>query len=131
NAAGFTLAHAVLFKSMGFGDDGRMVYLIGTRPGCELPCEDGRSYPDFLDFRAHAKKLESLDAYSITFVSVSDKSAFPDRYEAMRISANGLDVLGHKPFLGRNFIPADEQPEAAPVALLTYGLWERRYGKDE
>ncbi len=130
NAAGFTLARAVLFKSMGFADDGRMVYLIGTRPGCELPCDDGRSYPDFLDFRAHAKTLESLVAYSIAFVSVSDQSAFPDRYEVMQISANGFEVLRHKALLGRNFIAADEQPGAARVAILTYAMWERRYGKD-
>ncbi len=129
NAAGFTLAHAVLFKSMGFGDS-RIAYVVGSQPGCELPCDVGRSYPDFLDFRAHVKTLQSLVAYSVTFVSVSDKSAFPDRYEAMQISANGLDVLGHKPLLGRGFIPADELVGAAPVAMLTYGLWERRYAKD-
>lgn len=129
NAAGFTLAHAVLFKSMGFGDR-RIVYITNSSPGCELPCEAGRSYPDFLDFRAHVKTLESLVGYSITFVSVSDKAAFPDRYEGMRISANGMDVLGHRPILGRSLIAADERVGAAPVALLAYGMWERRYGKD-
>lgn len=129
NAAGFTLAHAVLFKSMGFGDP-RIIYITNALPGCELPCETGRSYPDFLDFRAHVKTLESLVGYGITFVSVSGTAAFPDRYEAMKISANGMDVLGHKPLLGRGFITADEQVGASPVALLAYGLWERRFGKD-
>ena len=129
NAAGFTLAHAVLFKSMGFGDP-RIIYITNALPGCELPCETGRSYLDFLDFRAHVKTLESLVAYSITFVSVSGTTAFPDRYEAMKVSANGIEVLGHKPLLGRGFITADEQLGAPRVALLAYGLWEKRYGKD-
>jgi predicted permease len=130
NTAGFTVARAVLFKSMGFANDPRIVYIFGTRPDCDLPCEEGRSYPDYVDFRRQAKTLESLVAYRIRFVSVSDKSDFPNRYEAMQITANGLGVLGHRPLLGRSFIPADEQPGAAPVAILAHGLWERRYGKD-
>ena len=118
-----------LYWRMGFGDP-HIVYISNASPGCELPCEVGRSYPDFLDFRDHVKTLESLIAYGITFVSVSGKGAFPDRYEAMQIPANGMEVLGHRPVLGRSFMAADEQVGAAPVTLLAYGMWERRYGMD-
>src|SRR6059036_2769712 len=34
------------------------------------------------------------------------------------------------PFLGRAFLPEDEKPGAPPVVVLTYSLWENRYGKD-
>ncbi|MGH9667776.1 MAG: ABC transporter permease, partial [Bryobacteraceae bacterium] len=46
------------------------------------------------------------------------------------MSANGLSVLGQKPAAGRDFTPEDVRPGATPVAILTYPLWEDRYGKD-
>ena len=39
-------------------------------------------------------------------------------------------LVGQKPILGRDFTPSDEMPGAAPVAILSYSFWERRYGKD-
>jgi putative ABC transport system permease protein len=130
NASVFTLAHAVIAQNLGFDGKGRAVYVIGSAPGCELPCDTMRSYPDFLDFRARSKTFESLAAYTFESVQVSDKSGFPDRYEGMAMSANGFSALGQRPLLGRNFIAADEQPGAAPVVMLSYRFWQTRYGKD-
>jgi len=130
NAAVFTLANAVLFKTLAYEGSGHIVYILGAQPGCELPCDTGRSYPDFREFRAQAKSFEALVAYFFTSVNLSDARSLPERYFAMQISANGLSVFGQKPAAGRDFIPADERPGAAPVAMLTYALWETRYGKD-
>jgi predicted permease len=130
NAAVFTIANAALFKPLPYERNGHIVYILGAQPGCELPCDSGRSYPDFREFRAQAKSFEALVAYHFAPVNLSDASALPERYRAMRISANGFAALGQQPVAGRDFIPADERPDAAPVAMLAYALWERRYGKD-
>lgn len=130
NAAVFTLANGVMFKTLAFERSGHIVYVLGQQPGCELPCDTGRSYPDFREFRAQAKSFEELVAYHFAPVNLSDASGLPERYRAMLISANGFSAFSQKPVAGRDFIPADERPDAAPVAMLAYALWERRYGKD-
>jgi len=122
NAAVFTIANAALFKPLPYERNGHIVYILGAQPGCELPCDSGRSYPDFREFRAQAKSFEALVAYHFAPVNLSDASALPERYRAMRISANGFAALGQQPVAGRDFIPADERPDAAPVAMLAYAL---------
>ena len=129
NTAVFTLANAVLFKTLPFEGGGHIVYVQGVEPGCELPCDTGRSYPDFREFREQAKSFESMMAYRFMPVSISDASGLPERYKAMQMSANGFSVFGQRPVAGRDFIPADERPGATPVAILTYALWETRYAK--
>jgi predicted permease len=129
NAAVFTIANAALFKTLAYERSGHIVYILGQQPGCELPCDTGRSYPDFRQFQAQAKSFEAIVAYHFLPVNLSDASS-PERYRAMQISANGFSTFGQKPVAGRDFIPADERPSAAPVAMLAYALWERRYGKD-
>lgn len=129
NAAVFTITNAALFKTLPYERSGHIVYVLGSQPGCELPCDTGRSYPDFREFQAQAKSFEALVAYHFEPVNLSEASN-PDRYRAMRISANGFSAFGQKPVIGRDFLPADERPGAAPVAMLAYAMWERRYGKD-
>ena len=130
NTAVFTLANAVLFKSLAYESAGRVVYIQGTEPGCEFPCDSGRSYPDFRDFKAQAKSFRALIAYRFDRVNLGDAQGSPERYAAMTMSANAFAALKQKPVLGRDFTAEDERAGAPPVALLTHQLWENRYGKD-
>ncbi|MGH7486059.1 MAG: ABC transporter permease, partial [bacterium] len=128
NAAVFTIANAFLIKNLPFEGSDRILYISGdtrTEAGF-LPV----SYPDYRDFRTQTKSFADLAAFEYAGVSVTDKSGFPERYRAIRMSANGLSVLGQKPAAGRDFTPEDVRPGATPVAILTYPLWEDRYGKD-
>ena len=53
----------------------------------------------------------------------------PDRVWGMVASANYFDVLGVRPILGRTFLPAeDEKPGGAPVAVISYRLWQTHFG---
>jgi predicted permease len=61
---------------------------------------------------------------------IVDQSAVPETCDGTNLSANAFQVLQLRPILGRDFAPADEKLGAAPVAILSYGLWERRYSKD-
>ena len=130
NAAVFTLANAALLRSLPFDQGGHIVYVQGAKAGCESPCDIGRSYPDYREFRAQAKSFEGLAAYCFITGSVSDRSGLPERFRAWLMSANGFSVLGWKPVIGRDFVSTDERPGAAAVVLLAYSLWETRYGKD-
>ena len=127
NMTVFTLANAFLFKNLPFEDSDRILYVsntLRTRPGTVRSV----SYPDFVEFREHAKSFEGLAAFANRTVDLSDGKGFPERYRCPVITANGFSVIGQKPALGRDFVPEDEQPGAQPVVLLSYALWESRYG---
>jgi predicted permease len=61
---------------------------------------------------------------------LSDNAGFPESYDATEISADTFRVVGRKPLLGRDFVPADQAPGAPAVAILSYGFWERRFARD-
>ena len=54
----------------------------------------------------------------------------PERIQGFLVTANFLDVLGVKPALGRGFAADENQPGKDSVAILTHGLWQRRFGSD-
>ena len=125
NATVFTLTNAALFKGFRFvvGND-RLLYITSRGYGCCV------SYPDFEDWRAQAKSFERMAVVHGVRISLSDTSGFPESYDATEVSADTFTVIGQRPMLGRDFAAADERLGAAPVAILSYGFWERRYGKD-
>jgi len=63
-------------------------------------------------------------------IALTDTSGFPESLSGNENSADVFRLVGQKPLMGRDFTAADEMPGAAPVAILNYGFWERRYGKD-
>ncbi len=128
NAIMFTITNAVLFKGMPFDKHDRVLYLA-TRNPKHAEWIIGLSYPDYLDWSA-AKSLHGVAAWSGTSANLSDNTGLPEQYQGSRITSNSFGLTGQKPILGRDFMPADAAPGAPPVAILTYGLWDRRYGKD-
>jgi predicted permease/transcriptional regulator len=90
----------------------------------------GVSYPDFTYLRSNAESLAGLAAYRILSVNLSDRRALPERYHDAEMSANGFFVSEQKPAFGRTFLPSDEQSGAPPVVVLTYHVWQDRYGND-
>lgn len=132
NTAVFTIVNAVLFRTPPIPGIDRIAFVAGidkTR-GDEEPLEVF-SYPDYLDLRERLKSFEDLAAYQYGGVDLSDDADFPERYFIVRMTANMLSVLGRKPMLGRDLEPADTEPGAPPVVLLTHRVWERRYYKNE
>jgi len=125
NATVFTLSRAVLFSGFpSVADNDRIAYVASSRSSCCL------SYPDFLDWRERTTSLEGMAVVRGITVSLSDTAALPEGRDATEVSADTFRLIGRTPAVGRDFTAADELPGAAPVAILSYGFWERRYGKD-
>ena len=129
NATVFTLANGVLFKSMPFDQNDRILYL-SMRNANRGDRRAGVSVPDFRDWKASQKSFEDMGAYVPDGVNYSDKTGLPEVYNVARMTANSFRMIGQKPVIGRDFADADEKPGAPAVTILGYGLWERRYGKD-
>jgi hypothetical protein len=124
----FTIVNAALFSNMSFPGSDRLAYLssFDTAHGEAEPLEVF-SYAEYRDLKERMRSFDDLAAVQYGRATMSDDANFPEGYFIARVTANTLSVLGQKPLIGRDLDPADTQPGAAPVALLSYGVWERRY----
>src|SRR5271170_4133738 len=123
NATVFTVTDAVLFKGFPLvARNDRLVYISGG--GCCI------SYPDFEDYRDQVKAFQGMGITHGVAVVFSDSTGFPENLSVTEVSADTFSLVGQRPIFGRDFTPSDETSGAAAVAILSYGFWERRYGKD-
>jgi len=123
NATVFTVTNAVLFKGFPLVDrNDRLLYI--SNGGCCI------SYPDFEDIRAQSKSFEGMAIVHGVGKILGDGSGFAENLDVTEVSAGTFRLVGQRPIRGRDFTPSDETPGAAGVAILSYGFWESRYGKD-
>jgi len=88
----------------------------------------GFSYPDLEAMRDGQQSFTGLTACNFARMSLTGKGK-PQRVWGMLATANYFDVLGVRPILGRGFLPAeDEKPGGAPVAVISYRLWQTHFG---
>jgi predicted permease len=124
----FTIANGAFSWNLGLDHVDRVI-LVGLADASHRQ-EFGVSYPDFREIRSRTKSLAGLAAYQFASVNLTDTKTFPERYHCAKMSANGFLVSEQKPILGRGFMPEDEKPGAPPVAVLTFKIWQGRYGGD-
>jgi predicted permease len=88
----------------------------------------GFTYPDLEAVREGQQSFTGIAACWFAQMSLTGKGK-PERVWGMVTSANYFDVLGVRPILGRGFLPVeDEKPGGAPVALISYRLWQTHFG---
>lgn len=130
NGAVFTLTNGALFSGFPHVDPtNRIAYIVGHPQGAAGTV----SYPDYEDWRARATSFQGMVGLVLSGgarTRLADDRGAPQTYDMTQLSANAFRVLGQQPILGRDFVPADEVPGAAPVIVLSYHVWERRYGRD-
>lgn len=85
------------------------------------------SLPDFLDLRTQSKTLTGLTT-AVSKTVIFAGSSTPERVQGAEVSAEAFAMFGVEPLRGRLFTPADAEPSAPPVAILSYALWQRRFG---
>jgi predicted permease len=122
----FSVVDRILFRSLPYPDDGRLLSLGMLAP--IAPHEFLLGY-DFLDWRAASTPFESMGEWS----GVGDcdlTAANPVRLRCGIVDSQLLPTLGVQPILGRNFTPEEDQPDVPKVALISYGLWRSRFAGD-
>ena len=88
------------------------------------------TFPDVEAMRDGQRSFTGIAACNFVAISLTGKGK-PKRLAAMVASANYFDVLGVRPFLGHGFLPAqDEKPGGAPVAVISYRLWQTHFAAD-
>jgi predicted permease len=90
----------------------------------------GLSYLDFEDWRRTAKSVDAFAAYGGGAMNLTDRGLVADRVAGAYISAGAFPLIGERPILGRDFLPADDRPGAARVVIIAASLWKSRYAGD-
>lgn len=128
NTAIFSVVNAVLLSPLPYKQPERLFAVWAKNEKRNLT-QQPVSYLNYLDWKEQNQVFEHLAAVRAESLNLTDQ-AEPERINGVRITVNILSLLGIKPALGRDFLPEEGQPEKSAVALVSYGLWQRRYGGD-
>ncbi|HSS19161.1 MAG TPA: ABC transporter permease [Pyrinomonadaceae bacterium] len=124
----FTVVDGALLRGLPYRQPDRLYHLFETTPQKEFNQREF-SYPDYQDYQNN-QVLEGVAAYTGGGGIMSGRGSEPERIFAPAASANFFSVLGVEPVLGRTFQPGEDKPGAQRVVVLTYGMWQRRFGGD-
>jgi putative ABC transport system permease protein len=126
NTAMFSVINAVLLRPLPYTNPQQLLVLQELSPsvGVHSP-----SYPDFLDWRKQSKTMPQMAALNNRSFNLSGV-AQPENINGYAVSPNCLSLFGVRPILGRDFLPSEETPGTAPVAILSYALWQSHFGAD-
>jgi len=128
NTAIFSALNATILRPLPYKNPEQLVMVWGLEPrGC---CRHGGmvfSSPNFLDFKDQNRVFERMAAFDgtgFTLTSVEN----PQKIHAGRVTADFFTVLQARPMLGRAFLPGENEPGRDHVVVLSYGIWQRRFG---
>ena len=127
NTAIFSVTDALILKPFDFYELDRLVLVFGTTStGIDL---SGVAPADFTDMRKRQTFFADMVAYrqsNSNLTGVGD----PERVQNCEVSTGFFRLLGGEAAFGRTFLQEEELPGRGQVAVLGYGLWERRFGSD-
>jgi putative ABC transport system permease protein len=128
NTAIFTVINTILIKPLAYSDSDRLVMLWETNPRFQIGIDTLPVTPGtFMDWREHVSAFEYVSALGVGRFNLSG-SGEPERITGASVSANFFRLMGAEPKLGRAFHDDEEQAGADKVAVISYALWQRRFG---
>jgi putative ABC transport system permease protein len=127
NTAIYSVVNAVLLRPLPYPDSERLAYVYRMQPPVE---RSPVSVPAYVELATHQQVVENLaahfgDAFNLTEVEEAE------RVVRRRVTANFFDVFGVSPERGRFFLPTDDAADSPLVAVISDGLWRRRFGGDD
>jgi predicted permease len=128
NTAIYSVVNAVLLRSLPYPDPDRLVRLWSTHSRTNR-WGDWVSYPDFRDWREQNRGFEDMAAYRFWLFNVTG-GEYPEVVLGVYVTHNLFSVLRTGPMLGRSFLSEEDQPGRNQVVILSFGLWQRRFGSD-
>ena len=128
NSSIFSVANALLFRPLPYEGSDRLVILWNRSPGLNIS-EDWFSTAQYCDIKTGHHGFEQIAIaiggnYNLT--GLGD----PERVGVIRVSSNLLPMLGAHPSLGRLLTPDEDSPGRPATAVVTDGIWARRFGRD-
>ncbi|MEJ7809817.1 MAG: ABC transporter permease [Gemmatimonadaceae bacterium] len=129
NTAIFTVVNAVLLRPLAYREPARLVHLWQRFGAEQGGGQLAISPPEFVVYREQSRSFESMGAFFPFGFNLTDTEN-PERVDGALVTSAVFTTLGVQPMLGRVFTPEDEREGAERVAVLSYGLWRRRFNAD-
>ncbi|HXW55041.1 MAG TPA: ABC transporter permease [Candidatus Cybelea sp.] len=120
----FTVVNGVLLDPLPYPKADQLVEVAAKAPPFS---ESSISYPNFLDWVRENHTFGSLAGYRPSELTLTG-SGDALELKTMQVSASFFPLLGVKPLIGRSFAPEEDKRGAAPVVMLSYGLWKTKFG---
>ena len=126
NTAIFSVVNSILLRPLPYKEPDRLVQIWETWP--PSGSYTGSVSPNnFLDWKTQAQTFEDMSIFWMWLYTLSGTNE-PTEIPGLKVSSNFFTVLGVTPQLGRTFAPGEEQPDQPRVAVISYDLWQRRFG---
>ena len=127
NTAIFSAVEAILLRPLPYFQPDRLVIVWEDSSSIGFP--DNTPAPaNFVDWKAQNAVFSDMAARQGSSMSLTGDGA-PEQLFGQRVTPNFFDVLGVQPVVGRVFTPEEDKAKEQ-VVLLSYGLWQRRFGGD-
>ena len=123
NSAIFSVINAVLLRPLSFRDPSRLVLITEHSKFPILTT----SYQNYVDWRDQSHSFDGMEATRATNLTLTGGGE-PERLTARMATAGLFPLLGVDATVGRTFLKEEDRAGGAPVALVSYGLWQRRFG---
>ena len=124
NSSIFSIVNAVILKPLSFKEPNQLVWIWATRKSVSRAFF---SIPNFIDTRDQNQTLDEVAPFAIWPANLTGQ-AEAERLQGVRMSANAMQMLGVEAAAGRTLMPEDDNPKNSRVVMLSYGLWQRRFG---
>jgi hypothetical protein len=125
NTAIFTVVNAVLLKPLSYPDADRIVQF-------ELTSPEGKdaiaSIPKLQNWQQQTSVFKDVAAYDFAGPGFNITGDRPEQVHGIHVSESYFRVFGVPVLLGRTFTPQEDSPNGGKVVVLSYGLWQRKFG---
>jgi putative ABC transport system permease protein len=128
NTAVFSVINTVLLKPLTYPDPQSLVHLMNTGDQGSFP---GANVPKFNIWRQQTGIFHQVAAYDSGGAGLNlTGNDRPEQVQGVHVSADYFSILGAPVIAGRTFTAAEDSPHGGNVVVLSYGLWNRRFGAD-
>ena len=124
NTALFSVVNGVLFNPLPYPHPEQLVWIAESKPNFAT---GSISFPNFRDWRKNNRSFSAMGAYRPYSYSLTGLGE-AEQLRAVLITSDFFSVLGVNPQIGRSFAPGEDEIGAAPIALISAGLWKRKFG---
>jgi predicted permease len=128
NTAIFSVVNAVLLRPLPFQKPEELVIVWEDATFAGFP-HNTPAPANYVDWKTQNQSFVDMAASNETSFNLTGDGE-PERVSAYAVSANFFPLLGVQPLLGRSFTPEEDRPGGSKAVVLSYGLWQSRYGGD-
>ena len=128
NTAIFSVVNAVLWRPLQFRDPEQLVVVWEEASFAGFPTNTPAP-ANFVDWKNQNQSFADMAAASSDSFNLTGDGE-PERIQANSANANFFQLFGVQPLIGRGFLPEEDRPGGNKVAVLSYSLWQSRYGGD-